>query len=151
MIFSIEGKPNALQRHRSVRMGTFIRQYDPSVKDKEKFLALAMPFAPKVPYDEPLFVRLVFRFQRPKNHYRTGKFSHIRKDNAPHWHTKVPDADNLAKFVCDALNKVFWKDDSCICEMEIEKVYSEAEPSTDITISTMHHLGIGLESRREKL
>lgn len=36
--------------------------------------------------------------------------------------TGKPDADNLAK-VCDALNKVVWKDDAQIVRMSVAKVY----------------------------
>ena len=122
--FIVPGNPQELKRHRTFRRGTFTGQYDPSKGDKADFLAKAMLFKPDVPFDEPLSVALSFYFQRPKAHYRSGKKAHLLKENAPIWHTKTPDADNLVKFVCDALNGIFWKDDSRICELSIVKQFS---------------------------
>ena len=131
--FIVPGNPVALKRHRSFTRGKMHGTYDPSKGDKGDFLAKAMANRPDKPLDEPLRVRLDFYFQRPKSHYRTGKFSDQKKDSAPYWHTKTPDADNLAKFVCDSLNGVFWRDDSIVCDLTVTKAYSKV-PRTDITI-----------------
>ena len=45
------------------------------------------------------------------------------KDDAPAYHTKTPDIDNLAKFVADSFNTYFYKDDSQIVELRAEKKY----------------------------
>ena len=66
---------------------------------------------------------IVFYFNRPKSHYRTGKYSYLLKDDAPKYHTKTPDIDNLAKFVADSFNKHFYVDDSQIIELKAEKHY----------------------------
>ena len=124
--FTVPGNPKALKRHRSFQKGDFKGTYDPSEGDKGDFLAKAMAFKPDVPLDEPLHVKLSFYFQRPKNHYRTGKFSGVLKESAPVWHTSTPDADNVLKFVADALNKIFWRDDSIICHLVVLKMYSES-------------------------
>lgn len=131
--FSVPGNPQALKRHRTFRRGNFSGQYDPSKGDKADFLAKCMQHKPDVPLDEPLKVVLVFKFERPKSHYRTGKNASLLKDDAPDWHTKTPDADNLAKFVCDSLNGIFWRDDSCICSLIVAKQY-RAVPCVEITI-----------------
>jgi Holliday junction resolvase RusA-like endonuclease len=47
--------------------------------------------------------------------------------------TGKPDIDNAAKLVCDALNKLVWKDDSQIVEAHITRRYAEA-PQTVITV-----------------
>lgn len=39
--------------------------------------------------------------------------------------TKKPDADNIAKIILDSLNKIAYKDDSQIVELEVKKYYSE--------------------------
>ena len=131
--FTVYGKPQALKRHRTVKMGKFMRQYDPSSSDKQDFLAKCMENKPDKPIDEPLQLILHFYFTRPKSHYRTGKNSHIEKDNAPMWHSSRPDCDNLAKFVCDALNGVYWRDDSLISSLIVKKLYSD-KPRTRVVV-----------------
>ena len=123
IIFTVPGNPKALKRHRTVRQGKFTRQYDPSEGDKADFLVKSLEHKPDVPYDEPLIASFEFNFSRPKGHYRTGKLSHLLKENAPEYHIGTPDADNLAKFICDSFNGVFWKDDARISTMLISKRY----------------------------
>jgi Holliday junction resolvase RusA-like endonuclease len=140
--FVVYGNPKALKRHRTYTKGKggralpFPMQVDPSKNDKADFLAMALQNKPKVPFECPLRVRMIFWFDRPKSHYRTGKNSHELKENAPVCHTSAPDCDNLAKFVCDALNGIFWKDDRIICEMIIGKYYTNI-PQTSISITTL--------------
>jgi Holliday junction resolvase RusA-like endonuclease len=130
----ILGDPQAQKRHRSVRLGSFNRQYDPSASDKGDFLSVVQRQAPDKPIDFPIEVHINVFFGRPKSHFKTGKNSHEMKESAPYWHTARPDFDNLAKFVCDALNKVYWKDDSFIVKCTVQKIYSEM-PRTEITIN----------------
>ena len=131
--FEVPGNPKALKRHRTVKAGKFNREYDPSIDDKADFLAMAMNNRPSVPLDQPLFVKYEFYFQRPKAHYGTGSKAHILKSSAPMWHTNTPDSDNLEKFINDALNTIFWKDDKCICAWSGIKKYSE-NPRIVLTI-----------------
>ena len=39
--------------------------------------------------------------------------------------TKKPDADNIAKVVCDALNQVAYSDDTQIIKLEVSKLYAD--------------------------
>lgn len=63
-------------------------------------------------------VGLLFRFQRPRSHYRAGRFAHLLKASAPVDHTSKPDLDNLIKAAIDALGDwdrkpaLIWADDS---------------------------------------
>ena len=41
--------------------------------------------------------------------------------------TGKPDADNIAKIVCDALNGYAWKDDSCVVDLHVIKRYVPSE------------------------
>jgi len=45
----------------------------------------------------------------------------------PVLHIYKPDTDNLAKFVLDALNGTYYKDDSQIYRLEVEKSYAEED------------------------
>lgn len=134
----VSGEPTPQQRHRHhrVKNSDFVTTYDPSSKIKKEFLKKCLPHKPESPLDCPLRVVMEFYFKRPKSHYRTGKFSHILKPDAPTNHITRPDSDNLAKMVKDALNKVFWKDDSLVCDLHIKKIYSES-PRTEVFIWRM--------------
>ena len=57
----------------------------------------------------------------------------LLKQNPPISHIYKPDIDNLLKLVMDAGNKVFWKDDSQISRVQMEKIYDNSG-STIITI-----------------
>ena len=130
----IPGNPKSQQRHRHFSTGKFHGTYDPSSKDKENFLLTVMNNKPEKPLDIPLCVDIYFYFSRPKAHYRTGKNSGLIKESAPKYHVTKPDMDNLRKFVLDALNKVYWRDDSIICQGSTCKYYTEESPKTQIII-----------------
>lgn len=136
---TVFGAPIALKRHRrrkdKNKFGTEITiDYDPSSEDKKTFLwkAIAAKKPPK-PFNEALMVKMIFYMPRPKSHYGTGKNAGKLKDSAPIFHTKKPDVDNISKFVFDALNKIYWTDDSIISTEIARKIYSE-NPRVKITI-----------------
>jgi Holliday junction resolvase RusA-like endonuclease len=134
--FRIAGKPQALKRHRTFRMGDKNINVDPSQSDKADFLTLALQHKPSTPIDFPVKVTIICYFQRPKGHYGTGKNAGLLKGWAPVWHTSVPDADNLGKFVCDSLNGMFWKDDSFISELKVVKLYAD-QPSVYVMVERL--------------
>lgn len=82
--FTVVGDPSTLQRHR-IANG---RMYNPSQKEQKDFLANCLAELPAQPFEGPLQMELYFFFGRPKSHYRTGKFSHILKPDAPLWFTQ---------------------------------------------------------------
>lgn len=131
--FEVLGEPKALKRH---RMGRGFN-YDPSKNDKSDFLWQVKKNAPPNPLDQPLHLKLTFSFPRPKSHYGTGKNSNVLKANAPIYHTARPDIDNLIKFVLDALNTIYWRDDSCVSVNESMKVYTDGTPKTQVEIITL--------------
>ena len=50
---------------------------------------------------------------------------------------KKPDADNVLKIICDALNGVAWHDDSQISHAEIWKFTTHESPRVEITINKL--------------
>lgn len=132
----ILGEPKSQKRHRTVRMGSFNRNYDPSAADKGDLLSVVQHNAPEKPHDRPLRLIIDAFFTRPKSHFKSGKNSHLVKDNAPEYHIARPDADNVIKLIFDALNKVYWRDDSVLCEVGVRKRYSET-PRIEIKIYTL--------------
>lgn len=131
--FTVYGNPISLKRHRTFQRGDFKGTYDPSKNDKADFLAKAMEYKPEQPLECPLKLSLVFNFQRPKSHYRTGKNALILKNDVPACHISRPDIDNLMKFVADSFNGVFWKDDACLSTIIAQKRYSKV-PSVVVKI-----------------
>ncbi len=114
--------PTSQKRHRHTRGG---RTYDPCSEQKRDFLRLCQSISAP-PVDEhmhaPIGCMLTFTFARPCSH-RTSKG--VLRKSAPLCHVYKPDADNLAKFVMDALNGVYYKDDSQICALQVLKRYGD--------------------------
>ena len=136
--FRVDYKPTPLKRPRLTRIGGKPVIYDASKKDKKDWLNLARIFSPETPYDGPLRIHLEFYFPRPKNHYRTGKYSDQLKPSAPHIHTNMPDVDNLSKFILDAMNEVFYEDDRQVVELNSHKEYlNDKTNTTGYTIVTI--------------
>jgi len=78
-----------------------------------------------VPLQEvPLAVDVLVFFLRPK----------CRKKLDEKYHTVKPDADNLCKLPCDALNGIAWVDDCLIAELSCSKIYCDDEEKQGILI-----------------
>jgi Holliday junction resolvase RusA-like endonuclease len=136
--FKVDYKPTPLKRPRLTRIGGKPVIYDASKKEKKDWLNLARIFSPEKPYDGPLRMHLEFYFPRPKNHYRSGKYSELLKPSAPHIHTNMPDIDNLSKFILDAMNEVFYEDDRQVVELNSHKEYlNDKQNTTGYTIVTI--------------
>jgi len=126
MIFetTVNFEPVSLKRHRHrLKGGT----YDPSKKDKDEFVKLLIDKLPdsEEKMSKPIQCVLKFYCKRPKTHYKTGKNSHILKDNAPKYNTNNKDLDNMVKFVLDALNDKLYIDDCLIVEINCSKLYAD--------------------------
>ena len=72
----------------------------------------------------PVEACMTFYFQRPKHHFRTGKFAGQLKAGKDVWHNKKKDLDNLVKFVLDSLNALAYIDDGQVCSIKAEKFYT---------------------------
>jgi len=116
-------RPTSQKRHRHTRAG---RTYDPCTAEKAAFLKMCrQDCAPLASMQAgALRCTLRFTFARPVSHC-TAKG--VLKRSAPCMHVYKPDADNLAKFVLDALNGHYYKDDSQICVLMIEKRYGDED------------------------
>ena len=126
--FTIYGIPKPLKRHRSTRTG---RMYDPSAKDKKQISLQIAQFKPKQPFAGSIYLKVMFYMPRPKSHYRTGKYSHLLKDNVVDLHTFKPDLSNLIKLYEDILQPDFYVDDSQISNLQAVKLYGE-KPRTEV-------------------
>ena len=131
--FTIPGKPKALKRHRVSQRGGM---YDPSSVDKKQMWLQIARYKPPTPFAGDIFIKLIFYMPRPKNHYRTGKYSHLLKDSCKDiiYHSIVPDLDNLIKLLFDCISGTdrMICDDSQICILQAEKLYGSER--TEVTI-----------------
>jgi len=122
--FFVPGNPKALKRHRTFRTKSGINvNVDPSAGDKADFLAKAMLYRPAEPLDGPLSIVLVCVFSRPKGHFGTGRNAGVLKESAGFWYPSTPDWDNVGKFVGDAFNGIFWRDDRLIVHPLMYEIY----------------------------
>ena len=114
--FKVEGSPVSKGRPRFARKGKFISTYiDKSTKDAEtNFRAQAAVYKPQTPISGAIKLTLIFASIKPKSKPKKVK----------HWITR-PDLDNYIKLVEDAMNKIFWIDDSQIVEIQATKIYSD--------------------------
>ena len=71
------------------------------------------------PLTGPVYLGLIFHMPMPQSWSDKKK---KRMDGQPH--DKRPDRDNLEKGVCDAFNKIIWKDDGQICDGPIRQLYN---------------------------
>jgi Holliday junction resolvase RusA-like endonuclease len=129
--FDVQGIPRAQPRCKARAIVTnqgraTAMVYDPKTADDWKAIVMAdaSQHCPPEPLDGPLEIMVIFRFKRPKSHFRTGKHASELKPDASIWHTTKPDADNLIKAVKDALTNVgMWQDDARVCRQVVDKRY----------------------------
>ena len=90
------------------------------------------------PSARAMSVGLEFVFARPRSHYRTGRFSHLLRADAPEHHRVKPDLDKLQRPVLDALTSVVYVDDCQVCFLGPgpRKVYGDV-PGVRITVSEL--------------
>ena len=127
--FKIDGPGIPQGRPRAVRMGAGVRMYDPPKSKAYKQMVSAkvrsyMKINGIQTITEPLAVHLNFYFTPPKS-YSKKKLKLIEEGKLHY--TKLPDADNLAKSVLDSCNKILFKDDSQIVELNITKQYGKED------------------------
>lgn len=79
------------------------------------------------PFDGPVIVTMSFYFYRPKNQRRTGKNSHLLRDDAPLRPIgSVNDLDKLERAVNDALTAAgVWYDDGQVVRIVSDKCYTD--------------------------
>lgn len=79
----------------------------------------------------PVAVLIIATFPRPKHHYGTGGNAHLLKPSAPDEHAQKPDADKVARLVCDALVEGRCiADDAQIAELAVEKQWGDVAATT---------------------
>jgi Holliday junction resolvase RusA-like endonuclease len=79
----------------------------------------------------PVRVSMVFYFDRPKSHYRTGKNAGVLRDDAPSNPATIPDLSKLIRSTEDALTDAgVWEDDARVVEYTAIKAYTVTTTNT---------------------
>jgi Holliday junction resolvase RusA-like endonuclease len=84
----------------------------------------------------PIALRLIFVFPRPK------ALLWKSKPMPRAWCFKKPDADNLIKSVCDALNMLVWRDDAQVVSVSVEKWIGAGDESPGVHVE-IEPVGVG--------
>ena len=84
----------------------------------------AYPAYPRVWLSAPVTLKVDAYFAVPKSYSKARAAACRANETRP---TAKPDADNILKAVCDALNGTAYHDDSEIAEMHIAKRYGTQE------------------------
>lgn len=138
--FFASGEPKGQPRPKATIRGRHASVYDPGTANdwKLQVAIAAKPHIPATPLDCPLDIELEFFMPRPKAHWRSGKYSHVLRDDAPELHTCAPDCDNLAKAVLDQLTQcLFWRDDCVVARLLVVKRYEASAIGCRIGIESL--------------
>jgi len=84
----------------------------------------------------PILMNLTFVRVRPKGHFRTGRNSHLLKDDAPSHPTSKPDVLKTARAVEDSLTGLIYRDDAQIVDEHLQKTWGE-RPCVVVRIEAM--------------
>jgi Holliday junction resolvase RusA-like endonuclease len=126
--FTVPGEPQGKARPRFTRGG---RAYTPKkTVEYESSIRRAFQAAGGKPTGNPVSVAIIAEYKIPKSASKAKRGQMLSGEILP---TKKPDADNIAKAVCDALNGVAYEDDAQVCWLKVSKKYSD-DPKIEVTV-----------------
>ena len=130
--FTVYGKPQTKGRPRFARVGGFVKTYTPkeTLDAEQDFKLQALSKRPKTPIETEITLKARFYMPIPKSMPKKKLELALAGLLKP---TTKPDLDNLIKLVKDALNGIYWRDDSLIVSETSDKYYS-VMPRTEIEI-----------------
>ena len=129
--FIIPGEPVGKARARVTRWGTYTPE---KTKKYEELIRVVAKQASDFFYvDAPLLIVVKAYYAIPKSANKASRYEMLTGLKRP---TKKPDVDNVLKSVCDALNGVYYKDDSQIVAAYVFKYY-DAEPRVEVKIEAV--------------
>lgn len=135
MVFEIVGAPVGKRRPKF----STIHGYAQAIKPKEDAIyenLVKLSFQSNKPqeyrlFEKPIKIKIEAYFAIPKSFSK--KKINMAVEGVINPQTK-PDADNIAKIICDALNNVAYKDDTQIVELTVVKRYA-LEPKVKVTLN----------------
>jgi crossover junction endodeoxyribonuclease RusA len=140
--FEVSGDPMPQPRVRAFarKMGNgqaVARVYTPGTAEawKSAIAVAARPHIPQRPITGGVALSVLFRIERPKSHYGSGRNAEVLRSAAPRFHAQKPDVDNLIKAVMDALSIIgIWEDDTQACRLIVEKRWATLAERPGATI-----------------
>lgn len=135
----INGEPRGKQRPRFTKQGrTYTpketREYEAQIRESALKAAAILGYA-KPPADCPVQVHITSHCAIPKSWSRKKREAAQQGKIRP---TVKPDADNIGKIICDALNEIAYHDDKQVADMSVSKRYAPAgEPYVDVTVTLL--------------
>lgn len=132
----INGEPRGKQRPRFTKQGrTYTpketRQYEQEIREAALKAAAILGYA-KPPADCPVQVHITSHCAIPKSWSRKKREAAQQGKIRP---TVKPDADNIGKIICDALNEIAYHDDKQVVELLVSKRYARhGEPHVGVTV-----------------
>lgn len=138
LLFRVGGMPQGKARARFTKSGhsytpAQTRRYEQAIKAAALAKALTCGWLKS---DEPIRIQIGAYFAIPRSFSKSKRAAAQWGNLYP---TVKPDADNIAKVVCDALNEVAYNDDKQIVECVVRKRYCTAydEPHVVVSVERM--------------
>lgn len=123
--FAVPGRPvpqGSLSSFRHRSTGAVVTPQKARVREYRDRIAWAAEATGMACTDEPVRVRAVFRFGRPKSHRLTsGKLT----KRAPTSHASRPDLDKVARSLLDAITGVLVYDDAQVVALDVRKQWHD--------------------------
>jgi Holliday junction resolvase RusA-like endonuclease len=134
--FYVPGKPQGKARARTFYNRTFGRMEsttpEKTVLYENNIIQSYLDVAKKPQLLQgPLEVSITAYFQIPQSTTKKNREQIAEGKLLP---TKKPDADNIAKVVCDALNQVAYGDDTQIIKLEVSKLYADVSNPVGLVV-----------------
>ena len=141
MIFEVQGKPTGKARARTFYNANLGRTQSITPQGTVSYENLVKTcYTQKLEQIEgtggwfdkqPLAMTVIAYFEIPKSASKKNREKMVMGLLLP---TKKPDADNIAKIICDALNGVAYHDDTQIVQLNIIKRYTAAQPKVIVEL-----------------
>lgn len=106
--------------------------------------AMMEPGSRQVIFTGPVTVEAIFWLDRPKGHYRTGRFAHLLRDDAPEFPHRGShggrgatshDVDKYARALLDAMTlALVYADDCQVIRLVVEKLYDPTAPGVNVRV-----------------
>lgn len=130
--FEIPGEPMGKQRPKFRSTGKFVQTYTPDKTVNYETLVKELYAINQYPMLQgELSVEVTAYLTIPESASQKKKDQMKNGDIHP---TKKPDLDNILKIICDALNKIAYKDDAQIVSAHVYKVFAVERPFVRVKI-----------------